>query len=140
MFSRNAFLVDIVGVKSGRVLKLNSISSGDLWKTADVLIFDSWHWWLHTGRKQPYVRYTSSNYTHWLIISHNKNNNNKHIFVFLFSFRWDIIQDMNNTYKDMNRLVAYSKALNTWAKWVNSNVDNSKTKVIFRGISPDHMK
>lgn len=56
MLSRNAFLVDIVSKKIGRVLKLDSIQSGNLWKDhIDVLIFDSWHWWLHTGRKQPYV-------------------------------------------------------------------------------------
>jgi hypothetical protein len=56
MFLRNAFLVDIVNEDIGRVLKLDSIETGNLWKGNDILIFDSWHWWLHTGRKQPYVK------------------------------------------------------------------------------------
>ncbi|XP_057954746.1 protein trichome birefringence-like 43 [Malania oleifera] len=54
MFSRNAFLVDIVGTPSGRILRLDSIHEGKLWKDKDVLIFNTWHWWLHTGRKQPW--------------------------------------------------------------------------------------
>ena len=53
MFSRNAFLVDIVSTPEGRVLELDSIESGKTWKDIDVLIFNSWHWWLHIGRKQP---------------------------------------------------------------------------------------
>jgi len=56
MFSRNAFLVDIVQEKNGRVLKVNSIDAATKWKGIDVLIFDSWHWWIHSGRKQPYVK------------------------------------------------------------------------------------
>ncbi|KAK4846268.1 hypothetical protein QYF36_015197 [Acer negundo] len=83
--------------KGGRVLKLNSVDqNGELWKGADTLIFDSWHWWLHTGKKQA----------------------------------WDMIEDGNNTYKDMDRSVAYGKALKTWANWVNSNVDSSKTNLL----------
>lgn len=55
MFSRNAYLVDIIKTSKGRVLKLDpNIQSGYLWKQMDILIFDSWHWWFHTGRKQPY--------------------------------------------------------------------------------------
>ncbi|OMO60940.1 hypothetical protein COLO4_33667 [Corchorus olitorius] len=106
MFSRNAYLVDIVKANQGRVLKLDSVvESGQLWKEADVLIFDTWHWWLHTGRKQP----------------------------------WDYVEDAKITLKDMNRMVAYEKALMTWARWVNLNVDPTKTKVFFQGVSPDHM-
>lgn len=56
--SRNAFLVDLVKENIGRVLKLDSISNGDSWIGYDILIFNTWHWWLHTGRKQPYVRFT----------------------------------------------------------------------------------
>ena len=53
MFSRNAFLVDIVSTPNGSVLKLDSIESGKIWNDIDFLVFNTWHWWLHTGRKQP---------------------------------------------------------------------------------------
>ncbi|XP_022148038.1 protein trichome birefringence-like 43 [Momordica charantia] len=104
MFLRNAFLVDIIGTRMGRILKLDSIETANTWKEADVLVFNSWHWWLHTGRKQP----------------------------------WDLIQDGEGTYKDMNRVVAFEKGLTTWARWVDQNVDPAKTSVFFQGVSPDH--
>lgn len=53
---------------------------------------------------------------------------------------WDLIQEGNGTYKDMDRLVAYEKGLKTWAKWVDTNVDQTKTRVFFQGVSPDHNK
>lgn len=103
MLYRAPFLVDLVNEKVGRVLKLDSIS-GNVWKGMDMLIFNTWHWWTHTGRAQP----------------------------------WDYIQVGNKLYKDMNRLIAYYKGLTTWARWINLNVNPSKTKVFFVGISPSH--
>lgn len=40
----------------------------------------------------------------------------------------------------MDRLVAYEKALNTWAEWIDSNIEPKKTKVFYQGVSPDHAK
>jgi hypothetical protein len=61
--------------------------------------------------------------------------------VFDFSasnFRWDYVQEGQSILKDMDRMVAFQKGLTTWAKWVDSDVDTSKTTVIFQGISPFH--
>ncbi|PQQ03330.1 hypothetical protein Pyn_29299 [Prunus yedoensis var. nudiflora] len=101
---RTPYLVDIVRENVGRVLNLDSINAGNSWKDMDVLIFNSWHWWTHTGKSQP----------------------------------WDYVRDGTNLYKDMDRLTAFYKGLSTWANWVDSNVDPSKTKVFFQGISPTH--
>lgn len=38
----------------------------------------------------------------------------------------------------MDRLTAFSKGLTTWGRWVDQNIDPSKTKVFFQGISPTH--
>lgn len=62
------------------------------------------------------------------------------MFLYCACYRWDVIQDGSTEYKDMVRLVAYEKALNTWARWVESNIDPTKTRVIFQGVSPDHAK
>ncbi|XP_071739556.1 protein trichome birefringence-like 38 [Rutidosis leptorrhynchoides] len=48
------YLVDIKVEKVGRVLKLDSITSGDVWKHNDVLIFNTWLWWYRRGEKQPW--------------------------------------------------------------------------------------
>ncbi|XP_031253154.1 protein trichome birefringence-like 39 isoform X2 [Pistacia vera] len=101
MLYRSPYLVDLVSEKGGRVLKLDSIRSGNAWRGMDMLIFNTWHWWTHSGS-------------------------------------WDYMQEGNKWHKDMNRLVAYYKGLTTWARWVNRNVDPSKTKVFFQGISPTH--
>ncbi|KAL8095492.1 hypothetical protein AgCh_036797 [Apium graveolens] len=39
----------------------------------------------------------------------------------------------------MNRLTAYDKAMNTWAKWANS-VNPRKNKLIFQAVSPNHAR
>ncbi|KAF5201489.1 Trichome birefringence-like family [Thalictrum thalictroides] len=44
------YLVDIENDNIGRVLKLDSMKSGDTWKNMDVLIFNTYQWW---GRKGP---------------------------------------------------------------------------------------
>ncbi|KAJ4846879.1 Protein trichome birefringence-like 37 [Turnera subulata] len=101
---RTPYLVDIINEKVGRVLNLNSIQAGNSWKGMDMLIFNSWHWWTHTGSSQG----------------------------------WDYMRDGSGLYKDMDRLTAFKKGLTTWAKWVDQNVNPSKTKVFFQGISPTH--
>ncbi|TKY49239.1 trichome birefringence 42 [Spatholobus suberectus] len=107
MWLKNGFLVDLVYDKEkGRILKLDSISSGDQWKEVDVLIFNTYHWWTHTGQSQA----------------------------------WDYFQVGNVLIEDMDRMEAFKIGLSTWAKWVDSNIDPSKTRVLFQGIAASHVE
>ncbi|PNX75594.1 hypothetical protein L195_g031533 [Trifolium pratense] len=48
------YLVDIEVEKIGRVLKLNSIKNGNIWKNMDVLVFNTWLWWNRSGADKPW--------------------------------------------------------------------------------------
>ncbi|KAG8391154.1 hypothetical protein BUALT_Bualt01G0158300 [Buddleja alternifolia] len=162
----------------GRVLKLNSLKSGDVWRQVDVLIFNTGLWWHRTGIKQL-ARVANSfgaaqkvNEVHggvgrrrvvvvsavlsgwgwgsvalcWLL---RREDGMEGVGATLGEGRlaeavrvamWDYVEDDGIILEDMDRMVAFKKALMTWAKWVESDVNSFKTKVFFRGISPAHYK
>ncbi|KAG8483443.1 hypothetical protein CXB51_023193 [Gossypium anomalum] len=87
------YLVDMDVVQGTRVHKLEGIyENGNAWRMADMLVFNTGHWWTHKGSLQG----------------------------------------------DMNRLVAMGKGLRTWSNWVDTNVDRTRTEVLFQSISPTH--
>ncbi|KAH7656157.1 PC-Esterase protein [Dioscorea alata] len=50
----------------------------------------------------------------------------------------DYYQEGNRVYGELKVIEAFHKALNTWAKWVDTNVNPKKTLVFFRGYSASH--
>ncbi|KAK7264686.1 hypothetical protein RJT34_32296 [Clitoria ternatea] len=52
----------------------------------------------------------------------------------------DYFQEGNHVYKRLEVSEALRKALDTWAKWVDSNVDSNRTRVFFTGFSASHYR
>ncbi|KAI5332914.1 hypothetical protein L3X38_023043 [Prunus dulcis] len=52
---------------------------------------------------------------------------------------WDYFQVGNKLVKEMDHMEGYQIALTTWAKWVESDIDFSKTKVFFGGVAAVHL-
>ncbi|XP_075090128.1 protein PMR5-like [Nicotiana tabacum] len=51
---------------------------------------------------------------------------------------WDYMDAGGTLYQDMNRLVALERGLRTWARWIDANIDKTRTRLFFQGISPTH--
>ncbi|GKA55141.1 auxin response factor 9-like protein [Tanacetum coccineum] len=49
-------------------------------------------------------------------------------------------QEGNHIYRRLKVLDAYTRALSTWAKWVDNNIDSRKTQVIFMGYAISHFR
>ncbi|KAI3836834.1 hypothetical protein MKW98_005167, partial [Papaver atlanticum] len=43
-------------------------------------------------------------------------------------------------YDEIDRPIVYNRVLNTWAKWVDENIDPKQTSVFFSSMSPLHIK
>lgn len=55
-FYRAPYLVEIDVVQGKRILRLEEVDgNGDAWRSADVLSFNSGHWWSHEGSLQGYA-------------------------------------------------------------------------------------
>lgn len=52
----------------------------------------------------------------------------------------DYFQEGSHVYGELNVVEAFRKALTTWARWVDVNVNSSKSLVLFRGYSSSHFK
>ncbi|XVF58611.1 hypothetical protein PTKIN_Ptkin07bG0080200 [Pterospermum kingtungense] len=52
--------------------------------------------------------------------------------------RWDWFQYKKKVFADMKVETAFKVAMKTWARWIEKNVDTSKTTVYFRSMSPAH--
>ncbi|XP_051204338.1 uncharacterized protein [Lolium perenne] len=50
----------------------------------------------------------------------------------------DYYQEGNHIYSELNVVDAFHKALVTWSKWIDANVNPKKTTVMFRGYSASH--
>ncbi|KAK3003814.1 hypothetical protein RJ639_018958, partial [Escallonia herrerae] len=128
-FYRAPYLVDIDVVQGKRLLRLDDISgNANAWKGVDVLSFNTGHWWTHKGALQGLETFKPTNYTLFKVI----------VKVELCRTGWDYVDSGGTMYQDMDRLAAIERGLSTWARWVDSNIDPSRTRVFFQSISPTH--
>ncbi|XP_010553609.1 PREDICTED: protein trichome birefringence-like 2 [Tarenaya hassleriana] len=77
-----------------------------MYQDADILVFNTGHWWTHDKTKLGENYYQEGNYVH----------------------------------PRLKVLKAYKRALMTWARWVDQNIDRNRTHVIFRGYSVTHFR
>jgi len=61
-----------------------------------------------------------------------------HFAVIWYCYREDYYQEGNHVHARLKVLDAYTRALTTWAKWVDRKINANQTQVFFRGYSVTH--
>ncbi|PUZ59665.1 hypothetical protein GQ55_4G060500 [Panicum hallii var. hallii] len=111
-FVRSHFLVR-EGVRFNRqknsnpILQIDRIDkTASRWKKADVLVFNTGHWWTHgkTARGKNYYK------------------------------------EGDTLYPQFDSTEAYRRALKTWARWIDKNMDPTASVVFYRGYSTAHFR
>ncbi|EPS65088.1 hypothetical protein M569_09686, partial [Genlisea aurea] len=86
-------------------LRLDMIShTADEYKTADIVVFNTGHWWTHEKT----------------------------------SLGKDYYQEGSHVYGELNVLEAFRRALTHWGRWIDSNMNPTKSLLFFRGYSASH--
>ncbi|CAA7408548.1 unnamed protein product [Spirodela intermedia] len=109
---RSPYLVRVVHTKAANGERIERLSldlmekASGSYRDADIIIFNTGHWWNHVKTKLGV----------------------------------DYYQEGGHVYPVLPVMAAYKKALSTWARWIDENIDPNKTQVVFRGISPSHFR
>ncbi|CAM0903881.1 unnamed protein product [Alopecurus aequalis] len=112
-FIRSTFLVKelVRESKNGTVLdeklRLDELdATTPAYRTADIVVFNTAHWWTHAKTSKGLNYYQEGNHVH----------------------------------PHLEAIDAYKRALTTWARWVDKNIDSRRTQVVFRGLSQTHFR
>ncbi|CAI0627978.1 unnamed protein product [Linum tenue] len=76
------------------------------WKRADIIVFNTGHWWRHRKTSRGVNYYKEGDYL----------------------------------YPHLDVTEAYRRALQTWGRWIDQNLNTSKQLVFYRGYSSAHFR
>uniref|UniRef100_A0A0D9W6Y4 Uncharacterized protein n=1 Tax=Leersia perrieri TaxID=77586 RepID=A0A0D9W6Y4_9ORYZ len=111
-FIRSIFLVkemirETKGGNEDTKLRLDELDEATpAYRTANIVVFNTGHWWTHSKTSRGLNYYQEGNYVH----------------------------------PSLEVMDAYKRALTTWARWVDKNIDSTRTQVVFRGYSLTHFR